>query len=193
MNTNLLFIGGIPGTGKTTTAYRLALEFGIDKVISMDVLKALWSSYIPQNKEPYLYTTTHEAYRLENLSPVDGFLKHCKLMQSLFLELLPSFTDEKCVIIEGAQITSDILKDICSSHFNTVYLNLYCKDKDFLISRYYRKERMRHYGWIENIDTILQLQEYLLLDESANHINICENDHLETVTNLLKSKEEFCI
>ena len=37
---NLILIGGIPGTGKTTLAYELAIKNKIDKVVSIDTIKA---------------------------------------------------------------------------------------------------------------------------------------------------------
>lgn len=57
MKTKLILLGGVPGTGKTTLAYKLALALKIDKVISIDILKAM----LKTSKEPlsdYLLTTT---------------------------------------------------------------------------------------------------------------------------------------
>ena len=46
MKTNIILLGGVPGTGKTTLAYQLALHFHIDKVISLDVLKETSKRFI---------------------------------------------------------------------------------------------------------------------------------------------------
>lgn len=44
MNT-IIFLGGIPGTGKTTLAYHLATKYRIDKVLSLDIMKSILKEY----------------------------------------------------------------------------------------------------------------------------------------------------
>ena len=74
----LILLGGVPGVGKTTIAYELARTYKIDKVLSIDVLKNVIKRFISKEDEPYLYTTTHEAYTLDNLEIVDGYKRHSK-------------------------------------------------------------------------------------------------------------------
>ena len=44
----LILLGGIPGVGKTTIAYRLASIYKIDKVLIIDILKnvSFWKGLI---------------------------------------------------------------------------------------------------------------------------------------------------
>ena len=77
MKTKIIFIAGVPGIGKTTLSYQLALHYHIDKVISLDVIKEAAKTFIPNINDPYLNSTTHESYKIENISPIAGFIKHC--------------------------------------------------------------------------------------------------------------------
>lgn len=157
MNT-IIFLGGVPGTGKTTLAYKLAEYYKIDKVISLDILKSVLKQY-QDKEEKYIFTTTHEAYKIENLTVIDGFIKHSKIINKCFVDLIKPFTKEKVIIVEGATITNEILEYF--KNYNLIYLNLYVDDVDLLIRRYESKARMRKGKWLNNIENILEINEYL--------------------------------
>ncbi len=174
MNT-IIFIGGIPGTGKTTLAYKLALEYRIDKVISLDTIKNTLKEFVI-TKDKYVFTTTHEAYSIENLSVVDGFIKHTRSINKYFYQVIGKFLKEKVIIVEGATITNEFVNTFKKS--NIIYINLYLKNNDYLIDRYNSKARMRKGKWIDNIEKINLINDYLM---SQSLINIesskeCLND-----------------
>ena len=91
----LILLGGIPGVGKTTIAYELASIYKIDKVLSIDILKNIIKKFIKKEAEPYLYTTTHEAHTLENLSIIDGYKKHSNTLNKYVIDILNNFKNEK--------------------------------------------------------------------------------------------------
>lgn len=157
MNT-IIFLGGVPGTGKTTLAYKLAGYYGIDKVVSLDILKSILKQYTT-SEEKYIYTTTHEAYKIESLSVVSGFIKHSQIINKYFAKLIKPFTKEKVIIVEGATITNEILEYFKES--NIIYINLYVDDINTLTKRYESKARMRKGKWLDNINNILEINEYL--------------------------------
>ena len=175
MNT-IIFIGGIPGTGKTTLAYKLALKYKIDKVISLDTIKNTMKEFIiPTDK--YVFTTTHEACKIENLSVVDGFIKHTRSINSYFKKVVNRFIKEKVIIVEGATITNEFINSFCES--NIICINLYINNKGILIDRYKSKSKMRKGKWIDNIESIDLINEYLM---SQSLINIeSSEDSLESV------------
>lgn len=183
MNT-IIFLGGVPGTGKTTLAYKLAGYYGIDKVISLDILKSVLKQYT-KSKEKYIFTTTHEAYKIENLSVIDGFIKHASIINEYFAKLIKLFTKEKVIIVEGATITNEMLEYFKKS--NLIYINLYVEDSNILTKRYASKARMRKGKWLDNINNILEINEYL---KSQSLYNVKINDLDKTFAEVGKYIDE---
>ena len=156
----LILIGGVPGTGKTTLAYQTAIEQHIDKVVSVDILKGVYQLYHTKDEKPYLYTTTHEAYQLEHTDVITGYIRHCDCMQDLLFDYIPYLMNDEVAIMEGAQLTPSFLDKLASYDFKTEYIHI-SLDKHELLTRYAEKSKMRTYGWKENIDSILLIQDYL--------------------------------
>lgn len=187
MKTKLILIGGVPGTGKTTIAYNLALKLKIDKVISTDTIKLFAKTYI-NNKDKYLLTTTHEAYKIDNLSVIDGYLKHSKQINNLLLELLNNVKD-KIIIIEGSTINKELINIINKDKYELLYINL-ITSKNNLIERYKLKEKLRKSNWIDNINNIIAINNYLKKD----NINIINNNVDKSLERIIKYvKKNLCI
>ena len=192
MKTKIIFIGGVPGIGKTTLSYQLALHYHIDKVISLDVIKEAAKIFIPNIDDPYLNSTTHESYKIENISAIAGFVKHCEHVQRYLLEILPQFSNDNIIIIEGAQLTADIINKIDREKIIPIYFNLYCHSKEFLLDRYEQKNKIRHYNWSENIENIWSIHQYLLTaistigkDKEYIHHIFAEDSPLEKMENII--------
>lgn len=181
MKTIVIFIAGVPGTGKTTLAYQLALSLKIDKIISLDLLKNFTKHYITQEGNPYLYTTTHEAYLVEKLTPVNGFKIHCQTLEDILLPLLNEMCDEHVIIVEGAQLTPEIQKKLNSDKFYSIYINLFSSNSKKLLERYQLKGKMRAYNWADNIEIILLIQDYLLSLTDTNNYSIEQDDLLDSI------------
>lgn len=183
MKTKLILLGGVPGTGKTTIAYNLALKLGIDKVVSIDMIKAFTKAYKSRFSR-YVFTTTHEAYKLDGISVIDGYVKHAKVINSIILKVIENIKDN-VIIIEGSTIDKEFVKEIDRERYDVVYVNLYLSTEE-LIERYKKKEKLRKSNWIENIKNIEEINNYLKKD----NFNIV-NDNLEnTVDRIVEYVKE---
>lgn len=187
MKTKLILIGGVPGTGKTTLAYKLALNLKIDKVLSTDMIK-IFAKTFNNDYDKYLFTTTHEAYKLDNLSVIDGYLKHSKSINNLVLDILKNIKDN-IIIIEGGTINKEFVNMIDKNNYEIVYLNL-TTSKQELLRRYQQKAKLRESTWIQNIAIIDEINNYLKKD----NINIINNNVDRTLERIIKYvKENLCI
>lgn len=182
MKTKLILLGGVPGTGKTTIAYKLALKFKIDKVISTDLIKAFAKTY-DFGFDRYVFTTTHEAYKLDDLSVVEGYLKHSKKINDMVLEVLNNIADN-VIIVEGSTINKSFVDELDKDRYDIIYFNL-STSKNNLIKRYKLKETLRKSNWIDNINKIDEIANFL----SNDNLNIVNNDLekvVERITNDVK-------
>lgn len=184
MKTKLILLGGVPGTGKTTIAYKLALKFKIDKVIGTDLIKAFAKTY-NYGFDRYVFTTTHEAYKLDYLSVVDGYLKHSKEINNMVLEILNNISDN-VVIIEGSTINESFINELDKDKYSIIYFNL-CTSKNELIKRYKVKETLRKSNWIDNINNIDEIARFL----SNDHLNIINNDLEKVVERITKDVKKI--
>lgn len=182
MKTKLILLGGVPGTGKTTIAYNIALKLGIDKVVSVDMIKAFIKSYKSKFSK-YVFTTTHEAYKLDNLSVIDGYLKHSKVINNIMLKVMSNINDN-VMIVEGSTINKDFISLIDKTKYDIVYINLDLSTDDLLI-RYRKKEKLRRSNWIDNIKNIEKIGDYLRKD-NFNVINDNLENTVDRIVNYVK-------
>ena len=159
--TKIIFISGVPCSGKSTFAKQLAISNQIDKVIDLDIFKSTIKLFKTSLDDPYLYTTSHEACYLENLDIINGFKNYCHCVQNYLLKLLDTLTNEKVIIVEGAQLTPEILKRLDKRKFSFEYITLIAS-KNTLINRINKKLKIRKGNWLDNFENIITIQEYLI-------------------------------
>ncbi len=183
MKTKLIFISGMPSTGKTTVAYKLALKLKAEKVISIDLVKTLLRTFNTKESKPYLYTTTHEASEIEKLDTIPAYYKHCQIFEEPLLNLLKQLANEKYVVIEGVQVTKNLLTKIDLENFEIIAFNLYIENKKIYRKRIKNKLKNRMGNWLKSIDKINLIEKELL---NNNFINLNNKNSYFTVRKILK-------
>ena len=180
----IILLGGVPGGGKTTISNYLAIKYGISTVINIDVIKQTLKLFIDSN-EKYLYTTSHDACSIENLSVTDAYLKHSRIINK-YIELLLKNIKDRIIIIEGVTVNGELYKEL-SKKYGVIYINLY-STKNELLNRYEIKSKLRSSNWVDNIEIINEISEYLL---SNSMINILSNDLDRTLKEVYMYVEKF--
>ncbi len=188
MKTNLIFISGIPACGKTTIARELALKIKADKIIDLDCLKNTCKIFVSSQEDSYLYTTSHEAYKIENTKLIEGFEKYCESIQNYLINLINIMKNEKTIIIEGTQLTPGILSRLDKEKYNSILFSLIVDRKNFE-TRVYEKLKNRQGKWLEHIDEIFEIQSYLRKKNAQDQICILNNDKEKTIEKMIEVLE----
>lgn len=157
MKTNIIFISGAPATGKSTIAKMLAIKLGVDKIVDLDVTKNIFQSFYSKELNPELYQTSHGAIKNGLMFMNDYF----KCLQNILLKILPQFKKEKVIIVEGVQLTPEIINYLDQDIFITKYFLITASRKD-IIKRINKKLKNRESNWLEDINEIIKIQDYLL-------------------------------
>lgn len=173
----IILLGGVPGVGKTTISNHLAIKYGISTVINIDVIKQTLKLFI-YSDEKYLYTTSHSANKIENLTAIKAYLKHSKVINKYIKQLLNNIED-KIIIVEGATVNNEFYEEL-SKEYEVIYINLYCT-KNNLLNRYKTKNKLRSSNWIDNIAIIEEINEYLLNNSTIHILSIDLDTNLKEV------------
>lgn len=173
MKTKLICIGGIPGVGKTTLSYALANKIKVDKVISIDLIKTLIKTFNIDD-DNYLLSTSHEAYKIENLSYIDGYYKYSNSLNKQVTKILNNLTNEKIIIIEGVSINDLFIDNLDLNKFDYFYINIMANHNE-LKKRYENKNKIRKGNWLNNINIIFEIDNELKKNKKGTNI---ENNNL---------------
>lgn len=181
----IILLGGVPGVGKSTISNYLAIKYNIYTIINIDIIKQTLKIFKNKDKERYLYTTTHNASKIEDLAPIEAYLKHSRVINK-YIESLINNIEDKTIIIEGATVNKEMYNEL-SKKYEVIYLNIYA-EKEELLQRYHEKGKIRKSNWIENINVIEIIKKYLL---SNNQINILSTNLTNTLKEVYLYVEEF--
>ena len=196
----LLFIGGVPGCGKSTIATEVANRLGIVRTQSTDMLREVMRIMIPQKLSPSLHTSSFKAGKTMHIpkryNTADGHLFYGFQMQSEMVEVAceavvqRALNENVSMIVEGVHIRPSLLDrllgrielsqavvvPICLAVLNKKRLIRFIKGR----SSENKQRRARRY--LENIDAILQLQTMLLSEADNEDIEIIDNKKVADTT-----------
>lgn len=142
----ILFISGVPSTGKTTVSYELLKRYDYFRIIEeTDIMRDVLRGY---NKFLTSKSDTVEKDTL-NLYPIFDNTKvlsyeeasqQCEIMKNSIMNIVLRQKRRKIAsIINGVHIVPNKLKELVSEE-NVVFVNLYIEDKSILKNRLFNRE-----------------------------------------------------
>lgn len=192
----LVLVGGTVGTGKSTISTALAHRLGIVRIQSTDMLREVMRTLIPEALLPALFQSTYTAWKAlpapeQHEQPTDLMLAEGYLSQAEPVSLACDAVVKRAL----KERVSLILEGV---HVHPGWIARLPRETDAIIvpvmlavlSRKQLKKRIKGRGrktpdrraqrYVANLDTIWQLQSFLLSEADEAGVPIVFNEDLES-------------
>ncbi len=193
----VILINGVPGSGKTTIAYKLAAILEIEEVIQTDTIKEVFKVI---NHPEIALSTTHSAWKFfgekNKHNVIKGFKEHTKYFEDFLLKIIEITEKEgKNIIIEGVHATPRLYSLIETKNKISFFLNIDESNRLVRCDIKNSKRKVKNTDWYNNADVISFLNSYLKKEAVKNNVNIIDNLNLKDSINFIISsiKSKFFI
>ena len=192
----ILLIGGTSGSGKSTVSSELAYRLDIARHQSTDMMREIIRSYLSPQMVPTLKFTSYEAWRglpgssdgggtaIEN-PVVNGFLSQFSAMKlALKATIERAIEDRHHLILEGVHVVpTELDLEVKTGEAIVIPIMLASMKKELLRKQLSRRgrEKNRHQEThsLENLDSIWDLQSWLLDEAEKAGVPVIENWYIE--------------
>ena len=195
----VVLIGGASGVGKTSVSVSLANQLRISRVVSTDAIRQIMRLMISPDLMPALHASSYTAWKVAgavsmgDTHPVIAAFREQVMRVGVGVKAIieRALEENDSIIIDGVHLLPDLidLKPFLNDAV-FVWVNLHIEDAKQYAERFKRRgkqaEKRSAHRYIENIDTILKIQQHILSIGKEHKILAYENtDFEETTQNLL--------
>ncbi len=198
----ILLIGGTAGAGKTSLAREVAYRLGVSRVISTDSIRQVMRIMLSPELMPALHRSSYDAHRALPDIPVDdaiidGFRSQAASVAVGVQAMMDrAIAENENLILDGVSLVPGAL-DLApyKDRAEIIFLMIASFDSEAFKSRFATrgesaKDRPQH-RYLENLDAILRIQDYLLELSEMHQVPIVENDSFErSVVSIIRSVTE---
>lgn len=109
----LLVLGGAPGVGKSTIATRLAVRFGITRIVTTDTIREVLRTVIPPTVLPELHVSTYESVGA-GADPAEVYVRQARVVGGALVSVVRRLlTERRSVIVEGVHLLpGELVRDL---------------------------------------------------------------------------------
>jgi len=196
----VILIGGCTGTGKSTIAAELALRLDIGRTQSTDILREIVRLFIPRETAPDLHASSFDAGKAlhrpkpaeEGSKPphmaVTGLLAQSdRLRPSLDEVIGRSIKERTSIIVEGVHIPPTDYWQKFQQAAVVVSVLLTIPSKEKLQQHFLRRGELAPsrgaQRYLKYLDTIWDVQEYLISEAIRHKVPIVSNQRVEDTVN----------
>jgi 2-phosphoglycerate kinase len=191
----ILLVGGTTGTGKSTTATRVADILDVVRMQSTDMLREVMRTMIPQRLVPALHTSSFTAWQTLHMATesrpelvVDGYLRQAELLSVAGAAVIQrAVTERVSVIIEGVHVHPSFLAEAEQTADAVVVRVMMAVMRPSELKRRIRGRgrqaiARRAKRYLEHFDEIWTLQTHLLQEADRADVTIVADEDLEAAS-----------
>ena len=192
----VLLFGGSSGAGKTSLGSEVAHLLGIERVVTTDSVREIMRMMFSRDLLPTLHYSSYEAWKgwtgeTSSEAVIGAFVEQSNRVNVGVTALVDRAAKENHnLVIEGVHLVPGLL------NYERLQTRAYCVhvivanlDPDAYARRFplraARQESRSPEKYLENIDAILQIQDYILEMAHGHDIPIVENEDLERSVSVL--------
>jgi 2-phosphoglycerate kinase len=199
----VLLLGGATGVGKTSLGHEVAYRMGIHRIVSTDAIRQVMRIMLSPALVPAIHTSSYNAHQVvgelaRGDDPVvDGFRVQATTVSIGVRAMMDrAIAENTSMILEGVSVVPGLLDlEHYAELAHVVFLLVASLDEDAFVTRFARRAkdaaRRPPHRYVENLDSILRIQEYLLELAEAEGVPIVDNRVFDTsVTSIIRHVTE---
>ena len=183
----IILLGGTAGVGKTSLALEVAHRLGIGRVLSTDSIRQIMRLMLSPALAPAIHGSSYDAHKLlpaewKGVDPVIGGFREQAATVSVGIRasLERAVNENASLVVDGVSIVPGLIDlESFSEIADVIFLVVGTLDDDAFRNRFAAraaeaKDRPPH-RYLENIDSILQIQDHFLELAERFEVPIVDN------------------
>ena len=183
----IILLGGTAGVGKTSLALAVAQRLGVSRMLSTDSIRHIMRIMLSADLVPAIHVSSFDAYRElpalghEEDPVIDGFLSQATTVSVGVRAMLDRAIEENTsLVLDGVALVPGLI-DLSeyTDRAHVFFLMVGLLDEEAFKSQFEaraRRQRARNAArYVERLEEILKIQQYLLEQAERNNIPIVDN------------------
>jgi len=187
----ILLLGGATGVGKTSLAHEVAHRLGIRRVVSTDAIRQVMRTMLSAELVPAIHASSYEAHRVVTEIAtgddpvVDAFRVQATTVSVGVRAMMDRAVAENAsMILDGISIVPGLIDlEPYGELAQVIFLLVASLDEDAFITRFAARAKdavgRPPHRYVENLDSILRIQDYLLELAEAGGVPIVDNSSFD--------------
>jgi 2-phosphoglycerate kinase len=183
----IILLGGTAGVGKTSLALAVAQRLGVSRMLSTDSIRHIMRIMLSADLVPAIHVSSFDAYRElpalghEDDPVIDGFLSQATTVLVGVRAMLDRAIEENTsLVLDGVALVPGLIDLTEYADRAHVFFLMVGRldEKAFETQFEARARRQRARGaarYVERLEEILKIQEYLLEQAERNNVPIVDN------------------
>lgn len=183
----IILLGGTAGVGKTSLALAVAQRLGVNRMLSTDSIRHIMRIMLSADLVPAIHVSSFDAYRElpalghEDDPVIDGFLSQATTVSVGVRAMLDRAIEENTsLVLDGVALVPGLI-DLAeyADRAHVFFLMVGRLDEEAFESQFEaraQRQRARDAArYVERLEEILKIQQYLLEQADRNNVPIVDN------------------